>query len=372
METVGAHGHAPLRQRRTGTAGAKLLPNEVATTMGDERAPICIIGAGSWGTALSIAFGSAGRPVRLWARRPELAAAMAADRRNPQYLSSFELPAPVTPTADLTEALAGAHLVLLAVPSQGVAEVCRRLAPHLSPDQALISAAKGLEPHTGRRLSEVIAECLGKQRGGGIAVLSGPNLAPEVAAGAATVTVVASDSRPFALRAQSALSTPRFRVYTNPDVLGVELGGVLKNIIAIGAGVSDGLGFGENTKAALLTRGLAEMTRLGVALGARAETFRGLSGMGDLVATCAGRSSRNHHVGYQLARGRGLDEIVAEIAPQIAEGIETTRAALGLAASAGVEMPIAEAVHQVLFEGVSPTEAVRSLMTRAWRDELDS
>ena len=340
--------------------------------MSDQDAAIAIIGAGSWGTALSIAFGSAGRSVRLWARRRELAAAMAADRRNPQYLSSFEMPSAVAPMGDLAEAVVGAALIVLAVPSQGIRPVCERLAPLLRADQGVISAAKGLEPHTGRRLSEVIAECLGTDRAGGIAVLSGPNLAPEVAAGAATVTVVASASRDLALRAQSALSTPRFRVYTNPDVLGVELGGVLKNIIAIGAGVSDGLGFGENTKAALLTRGLAEMTRLGVALGARAETFRGLSGMGDLVATCAGRTSRNHHVGYELARGRPLADIVAEIAPQIAEGIETTRAALGLAASAGVEMPIAEAVHHVLFEGVSPMEAVRSLMTRAWRDELDS
>jgi glycerol-3-phosphate dehydrogenase (NAD(P)+) len=205
-----------------------------------------------------------------------------------------------------------------------------------------------------------------------IAVLSGPNLAPEVAAGSATVTVVASANRELAAKAQAVLSTPRLRVYTNPDVLGVELGGVLKNIIAIGAGVSDGLGFGDNTKAALMTRGLAEMTRLGVALGARADTFRGLSGMGDLVATCAGRKSRNHQLGYELARGRKLAEIVAEMAPQIAEGVETTRAALSLAASVGVEMPIAAAVHQLLFEGKPPMEAVRSLMTRAWRDELDS
>ncbi len=185
------------------------------------------------------------------------------------------------------------------------------------------------------------------------------------------MTVAASEDSALAAEVQAALSTPRFRVYTNPDVLGVELGGVLKNIIAIGAGISDGLGFGDNTKAALITRGLAEMTRLGVALGARAETFRGLSGMGDLVATCAGRKSRNHRLGYELARGRELEEVLADMAPQVAEGVETTRAALRLASSVGVEMPIAAAVHGVLFEGLRPHDAVRSLMTRSWRDELE-
>jgi glycerol-3-phosphate dehydrogenase (NAD(P)+) len=338
---------------------------------GAPRGTIAIIGAGSWGTALSIAFGGAGKPVRLWARRPELAAAMAATRRNPEYLSSFELPATVMPTGDVAEALSGAELAILAAPSEGVRAICERLAPHLAAGQVVISAAKGLEHNSGRRLSQVIAECLGEARAGGIAVLSGPNLAPEVAAGSATVTVVASADRMLAASVQAALSTPRFRVYTNPDVLGVELGGVLKNIIAIGAGVSDGLGFGENTKAALMTRGLAEMTRLGVALGARADTFRGLSGIGDLIATCAGRKSRNHYVGYELARGRPLQDIVAEMAPQIAEGVGTTRAALRLADEAGVEMPIAAAVHQVLFEGTPTLEAVKSLMTRAWKDELE-
>ncbi len=203
-----------------------------------------------------------------------------------------------------------------------------------------------------------------------MAVLSGPNLAPEVAAGVATASVVGCEDGELAAAVQAAFSTPRFRVYTNHDVIGVELGGALKNIIAIGAGASDGLGFGDNAKAALLTRGLAEITRLGVALGAKAETFRGLSGMGDLVATCAGRKSRNHHVGYELAKGRRLPEILGDMR-QIAEGVETTRAAKRLAESVGVEMPITEAVHAVLFEGGAPQEAVRSLMTRSWRDELE-
>jgi len=341
-----------------------------ASEVTTRRGTIAIIGAGSWGTALSIALGQAGWRVSLWARRAELGGAIGRERRNPDYLSDFDLPSSVDTTADLGQAVAGVQMVLLAVPSQGMRGVCEQLARHVSDDQGIVSAAKGLEHGTGRRLSEVITECLGACRAARIAVLSGPNLAPEVAAGIATASVAACANARFAAETQAALSTPRFRVYTNPDVVGVELGGALKNIIAIGAGVSDGLGFGDNTKAALLTRGLAEITRLGVALGARAETFRGLSGMGDLVATCAGRKSRNHFVGYQLAKGHKLEDILADMT-QVAEGVETTRAALQLARSAGVELPIAVAVHKVLFEGMPPLEAVRSLMTRTRRDELD-
>jgi len=334
-----------------------------------DASPIAIIGAGSWGTALSIALGRAGWPVRLWARRRELAEAIGRRRHNPQYLLEFELPEAVAPTSELAKAVAGAAMVLLAVPSDGIAEVCELLAPLLQPDQGLVCAAKGLEHHSGRRLSEVIADRLGPDRH--LAVLSGPNLAPEVAAGIASATVAASHDREFATLVQQTLATPHLRVYTNPDLVGVELGGALKNIIAIAAGASDGLGFGDNTKAALITRGLAEITRLGVALGARAETFRGLSGMGDLVATCAGPKSRNHRLGLELARGRTLAEALADIG-QVAEGVHTTRAALRLATEAGVEMPIAAAVHALLFEGLAAEEAVRALMTRAARDELES
>jgi len=338
------------------------------TTTGEKR-PIAIIGAGSWGTALSIVLGGAGHPVRLWARRQEAAEAISRTRHNPDYLPEFELPGSVSATADLAEAVDGAHIILLAVPSDGMRATCEQLAPHVRLGQGIISAAKGLEHGSGRRLSEVIAEMLGR-KGNPVAVLSGPNLAPEVAAGIATVSVVASVEEAFAREVQASFSTPRFRLYTNPDVLGVELGGALKNIIAIAAGACDGLGFGDNTKAALLTRGLAEITRLGLALGARAETFRGLSGVGDLVATCAGRKSRNHRVGYDLARGRRLAEVLADMA-QVAEGVETTRAAHRLAERVGVEMPITAAVHAVLFEGLSPEEAVTALMTRSWRDELE-
>ncbi len=339
--------------------------------MKTDRGAIAVIGAGSWGTALSMALGGAGWRVSLWARRPQLAEAIARQGRNPEYLADFGLPEDLQATADLAEAVADTKLVVVAVPSQGVRAVCLQLSETLREDQGLVSASKGLERDTGKRLSEVIAECVGRSADDRIAVLSGPNLAPEVAAGDATVSVVASRDRQFAAEVQAAVSTPRFRVYTNPDVLGVELGGVLKNVIAIGAGISDGLGFGDNTKAALITRGLAEMTRLGVALGAQAATFGGLSGMGDLVVTCAGNKSRNYRVGFELAKGRGLDDVLREMAPQIVEGVETTGPALRLAEAHEVEMPIAAAVQQVLFAEVEPVDAVRSLMTRAWRDELE-
>jgi glycerol-3-phosphate dehydrogenase (NAD(P)+) len=336
-----------------------------------DRGTIAIIGAGSWGTALSIVLAKAGWRVKLWARRGALAAAITAERRNPEYLPEFALPDLVEATDDLGEAVSGTAIVVLAVPSEGMRGVCEQLAPHLAQGQGVVSAAKGLEHETGRRPSEVVAECLGADRRGKIAALSGPNLAPEVAAGVATASVVACQDAGFAGEAQAALSTPQFRIYTNPDVLGVELGGALKNIVAIGAGVSDGLGLGENTKAALLTRGLAEMTRLGTALGAKAETFRGLSGIGDLVVTCAGRKSRNHRVGYELAQGRALAEILTAMTPQVPEGVHTARAARLLAERVGVEMPITAAVNAVLFDRMAPREAVRSLMVRAWRDELE-
>jgi len=337
----------------------------------DRTRPIAVIGAGSWGTALSLVLADAGWSVRLWARRPAVAAAIRVTRRNPHYLSDVTLPETVLATSDLTEAVRGADMVVLALPSDGIPDTCAELARCLTPEQTIVSTAKGLEHGTGRRLSEVVAERVGVGRSGCIAVLSGPNLAPEVAAGIATASVAACTEPAGAAAVQAAFSTPRFRVYTNSDVVGVELGGALKNIIAIGAGVSDGLGFGENSKAALLTRGLAEMTRLGVALGARAETFRGLSGMGDLVATCAGRKSRNHFVGYELARGRSLPDILAAMEGQVAEGVETARAAKRLAQQAGVGMPITEAVNALLFEGVPPERTVHGLMTRTWKDELD-
>jgi glycerol-3-phosphate dehydrogenase (NAD(P)+) len=338
--------------------------------MGEADSPVAIVGAGSWGTALAALLGREGRRVRLWARRPEMAQSLRLRRENQQYLAGVTLPDPVEPHHDLACALEGAQTVVLAVPSRGMRETVRALRPHLKPQHTLISAAKGLEHHTGLRMTEVIAQELPAQWGASAACLSGPNLAAEVAAGIATTTVIASTDAELARRAQRLFMCPTFRVYTNPDVIGVELGGALKNVIAIGAGINDGLGFGDNTKAALVTRGLAEMTRLGVALGAAPETFMGLSGIGDLVATCASRRSRNHYVGYRLALGRTLDEILSGM-DMIAEGVPTTEAAVRLAHATGVEMPITRAVHAVLFEELRPLDAVRELMLREARDERE-
>ncbi|UCH33615.1 MAG: NAD(P)-dependent glycerol-3-phosphate dehydrogenase [Armatimonadota bacterium] len=338
--------------------------------MSEVSAPVAMIGAGSWGTALAVLLGREGIPVRLWARRPEMAQALRLRRENQQYLPGVAVPESVEPHADLGAALADAVTVVLAVPSAGMRETVRALRPHLAPHQYLISAAKGLEHDTGMRMTQVIAEELPEPWNTRSACLSGPNLAAEVAAGIATTTVIACADVELARQAQELFMQPSFRVYTNPDVVGVELGGALKNIVAIGAGINDGLSFGDNTKAALVTRGLAEITRIGVALGAAAQTFIGLSGIGDLVTTCASRRSRNHYVGYHLALGRTLDDILAGM-DMIAEGVPTTRAAVRLADRAGVEMPITRAVHGVLFEGMKPLDAVRALMLRNARDERE-
>jgi glycerol-3-phosphate dehydrogenase (NAD(P)+) len=339
--------------------------------MSDSRPPTAIIGAGSWGTALAALLGRAGQAVRLWARRKQMAESLRLRRENQQYLPGVTLAESVQPLDDLAAAVAGAEMVTLAVPSQGMRETVRALRPHLAPQHFLISTAKGLEHDTGLRMTQVIAQELPEPWGACPACLSGPNLAAEVAAGIATTSVIACADRERARHAQQLFMQPTFRVYTNSDVVGVELGGALKNVIAIGAGINDGLGFGDNTKAALVTRGLAEITRLGVALGAAAATFIGLSGIGDLVATCASRRSRNHYVGYHLARGRALADILAGMDNMIAEGVQTTRAAVRLAEQAGVDMPITRAVRAVLFEGLQPFQAVRRLMLRDARDECE-
>lgn len=338
--------------------------------MADSK-PVALIGTGSWGTALSILLGSKGCRVRLYARRQEMADALAADRENRLYLPGARLPDTVEVVTDLGAAIAEAECVVLAVPTVGMRQTVRRLAPLLRDEHVLVITAKGLEVDTGCRMSEVVAEELGGRGRDRVVALSGPNLAREVASGIASTSVAASADDALAGRAQELFMTPRFRVYTNPDLIGVELGGALKHVIAIGAGVSDGLGFGDNTKAALITRGLAEITRLGVALGAQAATFRGLAGVGDLMATCASIASRNHRVGYELAQGRSLDEILAGMNQMIAEGIPTTQAVRSLSRRVGVEMPIADVVHELLFAGKSPPAAVDALMQRAGRSELE-
>ena len=330
---------------------------------------IAVMGAGSWGTALALLLGKKGCPVALWARRESLAQSIERQRENVQYLPEIELPDTITPTSDISEALTDADTVVLAIPSAGVREVLSLIKTKLRSGVLLVHAGKGLESGTGLRGSEVIREMLGEEAGCCCVALSGPNLAVELANDIPTATVVASRNPDSATRAQELFSSPSLRLYRNRDITGVELGGALKNVLAIGAGISDGLGYGDNTKATLVTRGLVEMIRLGVMLGADEKTFMGLSGFGDLMATCASGLSRNLRLGRMLGQGIGLDESLHALG-QVAEGMPTCKAAYLLSAKLGVSAPIIQQIHGVLFEGKSPKTAVMELMTRDYRDEL--
>lgn len=331
--------------------------------------PIAVLGAGAWGTTLAIALARASRAVTLWAHRPDHAAALATTRINERYLPGYSLPPAVVVTADSAAAVAGAAVVLLVVPSQAVRATAALIAPHLPPAAIVVSCAKGLEIDTRLRLSAVIAE-VAPAAAGRLAALSGPNLAGEIAAGRPASSVIAATDPAVARAARDRLLTPLLRLYTSPDVIGVELAGALKNIIALVAGISDGLGMGDNAKAGIMTRGLAEIARLGVAAGAHPLTFAGLAGVGDLIATCASPLSRNRTVGERLARGQPLATIVTELG-HVAEGVTTTRVARALAAELGVEMPITEQLYQVLYAGKPLTEAVQALLARDPRAELD-
>ena len=332
---------------------------------------IAIIGAGSWGTALAVLLGASPQAeIRLWARDTELAAALNAARQNARYLPGIVLPPIVAPTTDLARAVSGADFVVLAVPCGAVRGVALEMAPSLSSNAVLVSAAKGLEEGTGLRMSEVIAEAIPGVESR-IVALSGPNLAVEVARGIPTASVAASISSDSARAVQglfAAQPLPTFRVYTGRDVIGVELGGAVKNVIAIASGVCDGLGFGDNSKAGLMTRGLTEAIRLGVAQGADSATFLGLSGVGDLIATGNSRLSRNFRVGAALGRGEALTDVLAELG-QVAEGVPTTRVLCGLARRCGVEMPLCLALHSVLFEGRAAPDVIRELMLRPPKEE---
>ncbi len=327
---------------------------------------VAVIGAGSWGTAVA-ALAAVQHPVVLWSRRPELAEVINATSENPDYLAGYRLPYGLRATADLDEATEGAVLIAMAVPSHGFRGVLDRMSDPAT-DLPLVSLTKGIEEKTLRRMTEVVADLLPEHNPQTIGVLTGPNLAGEVTAGQPTAAVVAIVDEEAATIVQRTFMGPTFRVYTNPDVVGCELAGSLKNVMAIAAGMSTGLGFGDNTRAALLTRALAELTRLGVALGGQPATFAGLAGMGDLIATCTSVQSRNFRVGIGLAQGRKLDDIIEEM-KMVAEGVKTTRAVLELAERAGVEMPIANQVARVLYEGHHPREAVMSLMTRQAKSE---
>lgn len=326
---------------------------------------VAVVGAGSWGTALALQIGRRGTPVRLWARDAALAASMVSTRENTRYLPGVRLPEGVLATADHREALRDVDLVILAMPSHFVRDALTPMAADITPGAALLSATKGLEPVTALRMSELLAELLPDHA---VAALSGPSFAREVALGRPTALVVASADAVVARRLQERLTAPAFRLYTNRDLVGVELGGALKNVMAIGTGLSDGLGLGENARAALITRGLAEMGRLALAMGGQAATLAGLAGLGDLVLTCTGSQSRNHRLGLAVARGQTLAEAEAST-PMVAEGVRTVASARALAARAGVTMPLCDEVAAVLFEGKPVKDALASLLAREPRPE---
>ncbi len=330
---------------------------------------VAVIGAGSWGTTVA-ALCSRRAPTVLWARRRELAAAIESSYENPDYLPGVDLPPTLSATDDLHRALTGADLVVMAVPSHGFRTVLERAAPDIAAGSPVLSLTKGIEEGTLLRMTEIVAQVLPEHPPSTVGVLTGPNLAREIVAGQPTATVVAMRDEEVARRIQRLLMGPSLRVYTNPDVVGCEAAGALKNVMALAAGMADGLGFGMNTMATLITRALAEMTRLGVAMGGRPDTFAGLAGMGDLIATCMSPESRNHRVGFGLGRGRSLEEVVAEMR-MVAEGVKSTSAVLALARRHGVEMPIAVQVGRVLYEGASVADSIALLMGRAPKGELE-
>ncbi len=321
-----------------------------------------VLGAGSWGTALAIHLGSLGHQVALWGRDESLMQAMAERRANPTYLPDVTFPAPVRPTASL----AGAHFIIVAVPSHGLRAVVRQAAPHVDAGAILVSATKGIETETLTRMSEVLAE--ETQRRAPVVVLSGPSFAAEVAQRLPTALVAASHDAAAVEAVQREFRGPQFRLYGSPDVAGVEVGGALKNIIAIASGVVESLGLGHNAMSALITRGLAEIARLAIAMGGQRETLAGLSGLGDLVLTCTGSLSRNRHVGIELGRGRSLEDVLAGMR-MVAEGVKTTEAALALGRRFNVELPIAAQMAEVFAGRKSPRAAASELMLRPQRGE---
>jgi glycerol-3-phosphate dehydrogenase (NAD(P)+) len=336
--------------------------------VGEERR-VAVVGTGAWGTTLAAMLAHAGREVCLWARSEKEALALSASRENKRFLPDIPLPESLAITSSLEQALDSCVMLMMVVPAQTMRENLRRVRPFLHQDTILLSAAKGLETETGLRMSEVIAEELScdQER---ICVLSGPNLSREIAFGLPSGTVIAAARDDVAEFARDVVMTTRFRIYTHDDVIGVELAGALKNIIALGAGAADELGYGENAKAIFMTRGLAEITRLGVAAGANPLTFSGLAGVGDLICTCASRLSRNHYVGEELAKGRSPEELLGSMTV-VAEGVDTTKAAMKLAARYEVEMPITEQVFEVLFRGKDIQQAIGELLVRDPKRELE-
>ncbi|MEV8332525.1 NAD(P)H-dependent glycerol-3-phosphate dehydrogenase [Streptomyces niveus] len=328
---------------------------------------VAVFGTGSWGTAFAMILADAGCEVTLWARRPEVADAVNNTRTNPEYLPGLELPSSVRATTDPAEAARDAEFTVLTVPSQTLRANLAEWASLLPSDTVLVSLMKGVELGTAKRMSEVIAE-VAKAPADRVAVLTGPNLAGEIAARQPAAAVVACTDEAVANRLQAACHTPYFRPYTNTDVVGCELGGAVKNVIGLAVGIADGMGLGDNTKASLMTRGLAETTRLGLAMGADPHTFSGLAGMGDLIATCSSPLSRNHTFGTNLGRGMTLEQTIAA-SKQTAEGVKSCQSVLDLAQRHGVDMPITETVVSIVHEGKPPLVAVKELMARSAKPE---
>jgi glycerol-3-phosphate dehydrogenase (NAD(P)+) len=330
---------------------------------------VAIIGTTTWGITLGVVLAAKRAEVRLWARTKEEAARLLNAEFPSESLADITLPSRLSITSSLEEALAGTRAVIMAVPSQSMRQNIKAVSPYLDSSMLIVSAAKGLELKTNRRMSQVIAEEISPDFHPNICVLSGPNLSQEILRDLPAAAAVAAHSEAVARKAQKLLNTPNLCIYTNTDIIGVELGGALKNIIALGAGIVDGLNYGDNAKATFITRGLTEITALGVALGANPLTFSGLTGLGDLVATCSSNLSRNHYLGVELTKGRSMEEITASMSG-VAEGVTTTRVANNLAQQLKLEMPITEKIYRVLYEGLSPREAALELMEANVKHEL--
>ena len=331
---------------------------------------IGVVGAGSWGTALANLLAEKGYPIDLWVFEQEICQQIVESRENGVFLPGIHLSDNLRPSTDLAKVVRGKGLVLIVVPSHVMRVVAGQMAPDLEPEAIVVSASKGIENETLLTMSGVLKEAAADLSDDRLAVLSGPSFAKEVAMGVPTVVTVASKQETCAKMVQRVFATTAFRVYTNEDIMGVELGGAVKNVIAIAAGIVDGLGLGLNTRAALITRGQTEIRRLGLALGANPRTFTGLAGIGDLVLTCTGDLSRNHMVGQKIGQGQTLSQVLAEMR-MVAEGVKTARSVHNLAKRLGVEMPISDAVYQVLHEDLSPKDALHQLMTRDLKHELD-
>ncbi|MCA0970337.1 NAD(P)H-dependent glycerol-3-phosphate dehydrogenase [Halobacillus litoralis] len=331
---------------------------------------VAVLGAGSWGTALALVLADNGHDVRLWTHRPSLAEEINTNRTNEKYLKDITIPENIKASTDLDYVVDGVNHVVLVVPTKAIRDVCQKLNHSLKQKVTITHASKGIEPETYKRVSEAIREELSEELYDDIVVLSGPSHAEEVSLRQPTTVTVSADVLEKAENVQDLFMNRQFRVYTSPDIVGVELGGALKNIIALGAGISDGLGYGDNAKAALITRGLAEIARLGTSMGANPLTFSGLTGIGDLIVTCTSSHSRNWRAGYKLGQGHDLEEVLEQMG-MVVEGVRTTKAAYQLSDSQEVEMPITAGIYQILFESQDPRDVVDQLMTRIKRHEME-